>query len=74
MEIEDSWRVLLNEQDEKFSRLIFTGCKCRRLIDITIQSQNVNTIISAVLTSNWSTEQLMDFLNLESARVFKTAI
>jgi hypothetical protein len=69
MRAESDWRVLLNESKENKSRIIFSGHKHRSLIDITMQSEKVDKIISAVLTSDWNAEQLMAFLDLESQRI-----
>lgn len=69
MEKEGSWRVFFNEHGDENSRLIFSGYKHRHLIDITIQSQSVDHIVNAVLSSNWNAEQVMDFLNFESERI-----
>jgi len=74
MRTEIGWRVLLNESKGKTSRLIFSGYKYRSLIDITIQSEKVDKIISAVLSSSWNAEQLMAFLDLESHNICREAL
>ena len=67
MKTEDGWRVLLNEAKGTQSRIIFSNHK-RSLVDITIPSGKVDKIINTVLSSEWNTEQLIVFLNLESQR------
>ena len=73
METEDRWQVLLNQRNDKYSRLIFAGYKHRRLIDIAIQSMSVDNIVNAVLTSNWNAEQVIEFLNSEAEKVRQEA-
>jgi hypothetical protein len=74
MGTEGSWRLLLNERKGKSSRLIFTGRKNRSLIDITVDSTQAETIIPAVLKSDWNSEQLMAFLNRESEKIYREAL
>ena len=69
MRAKNAWRVLLNESKENKSRIIFSGHTHRSLIDITMQSEKADIIISTVLSSNWNAEQLMTFLNLESQKI-----
>jgi hypothetical protein len=65
VDTEHQWHLLLKECDKKNSRLIFTGLKLRNLIDITIQSPYVDNVVNRVLSSNWSADQVIDFLNSE---------
>lgn len=74
MEPNGSWRILLNDYKGRNSRLIFTGCKHKRLIDITIQSRNVDNIINTVLASSWNAEQVIAFLNAESEKVLREVL
>jgi hypothetical protein len=74
MGTEGSWRLLLNERKGRNSRLIFTGCKQRSLIDITVDSHQAEAIIGTVLTSNWNSEQLITFLDSESEKLYREAL
>jgi len=71
MEIKKNWRLLLNEHKDENSLLIFSGYNHRYLINITIQSKNVDHIINAVLTSNWNAEKVINFLNSESEKILQ---
>jgi hypothetical protein len=74
MDTASNWRLLLNERRGNSSRLMFTGRRHRSLIDITVDSKQADEIIGVVLTSDWNSQQLIAFLNLESEKVYQEAL
>lgn len=57
------WTILLNHTNTAGSRLIFTNCGGRYLIDITLKPIVANTIISKVLEREWEKDDLMTYLD-----------
>ena len=74
MESDNCWRVLLNEYQGKFSRLILSNYHFRCRIDVTIQSQNVDRVVHKVLSNNWNGEQLQRFLRTETDSLYREAL
>ena len=69
MDIEGNWQLVLNDSRGNKTRLMFSSCFARYLIDITIDSRIAGRIINEVLTNLSTREQLISFLNNESGKV-----
>ncbi|MBP2654424.1 MAG: hypothetical protein H6Q73_1993 [Firmicutes bacterium] len=69
MDIEGNWQLVLNESRGNKTRLMFSSCFARYLIDITIDSRIAGRVINKVVNTLCTREQLMSFLNNEASQV-----